>query len=221
MTNEPLPLFNLDSEEYSLGAMMLAPVAIEACSDILSGREYYRASHGEIFKAILALYAKGEPADSPLVVEELTRMGRLEDAGGADRIHELASIVPAASNAAHHANIVRETWLARGLVSAGTEIARLGRERPGSIDELVAQADEQMLAVQGFMERKNDSVFTGKQLVEQFRHRIANPEDSREGIKTPFPEFLNPLQGGRLYVLGWLLQGREERDVVAIRPFRL
>jgi hypothetical protein len=102
------PLCDLDAEESVLGAMMLAPFAIRAVTEIsgLTGADFYREGHGHIFRAILALDAKGEPVDAITVVDELGRAGTLEAAGGSGRVHELAALVPAASNAAHYARIV-------------------------------------------------------------------------------------------------------------------
>ena len=56
-----VPPQNLDAEESVLGAMMLSPSAIAAVSDVLSpvGHEYYRESHAKVYRAALALYAKG------------------------------------------------------------------------------------------------------------------------------------------------------------------
>src|SRR5256885_1710614 len=90
--------------------MMLSPLAIGAVTESsnLSAGDFYRESHGHIYKAILSLYAKGEPVDAITVVDELDRTSTLEAAGGADRVHELAALVPAASNAAHYARIVNE-----------------------------------------------------------------------------------------------------------------
>jgi replicative DNA helicase len=88
--------------------MMLSPLAIGAVTESsnLSAGDFYRESHGHIFKAILSLYAKGEPVDAITVVDELDRTSTLDGAGGAERVHELAALVPAASNAAHYARIV-------------------------------------------------------------------------------------------------------------------
>ena len=139
----PIPPQNLDAEESVLGAMMLSPLAIGAVTESsnLSGGDFYRESHGHIYKAILALYAKGEPVDAITVVDELDRTSTLEAAGGADRIHELAALVPAASNAAHYARIVSEMATLRGLIRAGNDIARLGFDRPGETIELVDRAE--------------------------------------------------------------------------------
>jgi len=196
------PPHNLDAEESVLGAMMLSPHAVEACMDVLEGREFYRPSHGRIFKAAVAVYSKGQPVDPITVADELERDGGLKHVeGGIERIHELNALVPAASNAKHYATIVRETWLARGLVKAGMELTRLGYERSGSIEEVFAEADAKVIELQGYLERRRDSVFNGKQLAEDFLERLSNPEEALAGVQPPFT-FLSPLKGGRLYVLG-------------------
>ena len=140
----PVPPQNLDAEESVLGAMMLAPGAIAAVSEVLDseGREFYRESHAKMYRAALTLYAKGEPVDAITLVDQLDERGELEDVGGKARVHESAALVPASANAGHYAQIVREAATLRGLIRAGGEIARLGWERPGEATELVDQAEQ-------------------------------------------------------------------------------
>ena len=138
----PIPPQNLDAEESVLGAMMLSSGAIGAVSEIVDASDFYRESHGNIYRAIIGLYGRGEPVDAITVVDELDRLSTLEQVGGADRVHELAALVPAASNAAHYARIVHEMATLRGLIRAGNDIARLGFERPGETVELVDQAEQ-------------------------------------------------------------------------------
>ncbi len=140
----PIPPQNLDAEESVLGAMMLSPLAIGAVTEStnLSPSDFYRESHGHIFRSIIALYAKGEPVDAITVVDELDRASTLDAAGGTERVHELAALVPAASNAAHYGRIVSEMATLRGLIRAGNDIARLGFDRPGETVELVDRAEQ-------------------------------------------------------------------------------
>ena len=111
----PVPPQNLEAEESVLGAMMLSPGAIGAVSEVLDASDFYRESHAVIYRAALALYAKGEPVDAITLVDELEERGELEAAGGRVRIHELAALVPASANAGHYARIVREMATLRGL----------------------------------------------------------------------------------------------------------
>jgi replicative DNA helicase len=138
----PVPPQNLEAEESVLGAMMLSPGAIGAVSEVLDASDFYRESHAVIYRAALALYAKGEPVDAITLVDELEERGELEAAGGRVRIHELAALVPASANAGHYARIVREMATLRGLIRAGGEIAQLGWERPGETTDLVDRAEQ-------------------------------------------------------------------------------
>jgi replicative DNA helicase len=138
----PVPPQNLEAEESVLGAMMLSPGAIGAVSEVLDAGDFYRESHAKIYRAALALYAKGEPVDAITLVDELEERGELEDAGSRTRIHELAALVPASANAGHYARIVREMATLRGLIRAGGEISILGWERPGETTDLVDRAEQ-------------------------------------------------------------------------------
>src|SRR6266496_1008520 len=137
-----IPPQNLEAEESVLGAMMISPGAIGAVSEIVDASDFYRESHAKIYRAALALYAKGEPVDAITLTDELEERSELEDVGGRVRLHELAALVPATANAAHYARIVREMATLRGLIAAGQEIAQLGWERPGETPPLVDRAEQ-------------------------------------------------------------------------------
>ena len=143
----PVPPQSLDAEESVLGAMMLAPGAIAAVSEVLDDGDFYRESHAKVYRAARAREAKGEPVDAITVVDELEERGELEDVGGRARIHELASLVPATANSGHYARIVREAATLRGLIRAGGEIARLGWEGVGEPVELVDRAEQILFAL--------------------------------------------------------------------------
>ncbi|MDQ2982895.1 MAG: replicative DNA helicase [Actinomycetota bacterium] len=137
-----VPPQNLEAEESVLGAMMLSPGAIGAVSEVLDASDFYRESHAKIYRAALALYAKGEPVDAITLVDELEERSELEDVGGKPRVHELAALVPASHNAGHYARIVRDMATLRGLIRAGSQVAQLGWERPGESAELVDRAEQ-------------------------------------------------------------------------------
>jgi replicative DNA helicase len=142
-----VPPQNAEAEEYVLGAMLLAPGAIGVVSEICRAEDFYRQSHGNIYRAALALYGRGEPVDAITLVDELDKRSELEDVGGRSRIHELAALVPASANAGHYARIVHEMAILRGLIVAGQEIAVLGYDRPGETTELVDRAEQIVFAL--------------------------------------------------------------------------
>ena len=137
-----VPPQNLEAEESVLGAMLLSPTAIGAVTEVLDGSDFYRESHGVIYRAALALYGKGEPVDAITLSNELDERGELERVGGSAKIAELAALVPSTSNAEHYARIVKEMATLRGLVRVGQEIQRLGQDRPGQTTDLVDRAEQ-------------------------------------------------------------------------------
>ena len=62
--------------------------------------------------------------------------------GGKAVVHTLAATVPAAANARHYAQIVRDAATYRSLIRAGTEIATLGYEHLGEPTEVVDKAEQ-------------------------------------------------------------------------------
>jgi replicative DNA helicase len=137
-----VPPQNLEAEESVLGAMLLSATAVGTVSELLDAGDFYRERHATIFRAMLGLWAKGEPVDAITLSDELDERGELETVGGRAKIAELAGLVPAASNVEHYARIVKEMATLRGLVQAGLSIARLGQERPGETADLVDRAEQ-------------------------------------------------------------------------------
>ena len=58
-------------EEVVLGAMMMEKAAVNAVIDVLQPESFYVEAHGEVFRAIQALFNKSEPIDLLTVTEQL------------------------------------------------------------------------------------------------------------------------------------------------------
>jgi replicative DNA helicase len=138
----PVPPQDLDAEESVLGAMLVSPTAVAVVSEILQPDDFYRPSHALIYETILEMYGAGDVVDSITLTNALSTRGHLDQVGGRAVVHTLASTVPAAANAKHYAQIVRDTATHRSLIRAGTEIAELGYEHVGEPQELVDKAEQ-------------------------------------------------------------------------------
>jgi replicative DNA helicase len=178
-----------EAEESVLGAMMISPTAIETVQDLLDGSEFYRASHTNIYKAILELHEKG------IAVDAVTVAARVEE----ERVQEIATFYPTINNVKHHAGLVRKKWLARGLIEVGQEAQRLG-EAGGSVKKAVAVVEDRFFHLQQSLEGKKDNVFTSKELVDEYREKLLHPLEEGDEVSSPF-QALPGLVGGRLYVL--------------------
>lgn len=165
----PIPPQNLDAEESLIGAMMLSSLAIEAAIDTgIAARDFYRKSHGYVFDACVALYVNDDPVDAITVVNKLDETNHLDNAGGGERVHELAALVPSSSNAGHYARIVKDMATLRALIRAGNDISSLGYDRPGEISDLIEQAERAIFDLALFG-RTGDFVPVSEPLQEAFR----------------------------------------------------
>jgi replicative DNA helicase len=139
---DDVPPQNPDAEVSVLGALMMAPNLIAGVTEILRSHHFYRRSHQLIYEVIEDLYARGEAVDPITVSEELSNRGNLETVGGKAQVHSLVSAVPAATNVRYYAEIVRENYLLRMLISVGQTIAELGYRREGEPLDLIDRAEQ-------------------------------------------------------------------------------
>ncbi|MGW2545320.1 DnaB-like helicase N-terminal domain-containing protein, partial [Kitasatospora sp. NPDC001574] len=145
---ERVPPHDLAAERATLGGMLLSKDAIGDVVGALQPGDYYRPAHQLIHDAILALFAKGEPADAITVAGELTRRGDLVRAGGHGYLHGCAEGAVGAS-AEYYAGIVHERAVFRRLSESGTRIANLGFTGEGDVHEVVDAAQSELFGVLG------------------------------------------------------------------------
>ncbi len=142
---EPLAPQNLDAEESVLGAMLISRQAVDAVQAVLGdGAAFYWKSHRLIYRAAVAVHSRGVTPDPLLVIDEIERRGQIAEVGakdqsGADRVHELAAIVPAVSNAGHWAELIARAAIRRRqlrLLKDGIEHAHNGGIDSGWVDQM-------------------------------------------------------------------------------------
>jgi replicative DNA helicase len=163
-----VPPQNIEAEQSVLGAILLDNDTINQAIEILTAEDFYRESHREIFRAMVALSERNQPVDAITLTDALRTAGALEAVGGAGYIAELAACVPTAANAGHYARIVREKALLRGLSSIATEIASGAYDSPPNVDEYLDESEHKIFEIS---ERR----------IRQSFHSM--PELTRESIK--------------------------------------
>lgn len=145
--SQAMPPHNLEAEESVLGACLLSKEAAGMVVDQLDVTDFYKPANGQVFEAIVELYARGEAVDQVTVADELQRRGRLDDVGGRPYLFTLVHQVPTAGSAAHYANIVSETSVLRRLIQAGDGISKLGYSYPDNVELAIGQAQDSVFAL--------------------------------------------------------------------------
>lgn len=196
---------NLEAEEYVVGAMMLSEWAIDACVDECGPGDFYRETHGKMFAAAAAMRAEGRPVDPITLGAELESRGQLAEVGGLERIRELATLVPATSNAGHHARIVREKSIRRGLGNAGRALYGLSLDVERPTVDLVDEAERLVFDLARSGER-NDPVSLADTVPLVYRQLEAlhSGEITQIGLPTGFKDvdsMTAGLQPGNLIIV--------------------
>ncbi|MBW7886790.1 MAG: replicative DNA helicase [Bacteroidetes bacterium] len=161
----------VEVEMSVLGAMLLEKEAIARALEILDETVFYKPAHQLIFKAVVSLFEKNEAADSITVVEELRRMGKLEEVGGPIYISELTMRVSSAANIEYHAKIVLEKSLLRNLISASSEITGKAFSETDDALDLLDEAENKIFQISEKRMKKSfvpikDAMFSTMEMLE-------------------------------------------------------
>jgi hypothetical protein len=129
----PLP-HNIEAEQHTLGAVMLAPAALPEVRDLVTASDFYRPAHGLIWNAVVGLADRRAPIE-PVAVAAAIDPRDLAAMGGAPYLHTLTSQVPTATNATYYAQLVRDLAYARRVVASGTRLMQLGYAATGDAQD--------------------------------------------------------------------------------------
>jgi replicative DNA helicase len=145
-TSQRLPPQNLEAEMSVLGGVLLENEALNRALEFLRTEDFYRESHRKIFKALLVLSEKSEPADLVTLTAVLKDRHELDDVGGSSYLATLVDYVPTAANISYYCKLVKEKSVARKLIEASTDIATSGYEG-GDMEEILDHAEKAIFEI--------------------------------------------------------------------------
>ena len=156
-----IPPNNIEAEQSVLGAMLLDKEAISTATEFISGEDFYREAHKEIFEAIVDIYNKGEPVDLITLTEKLKTRNTLEAVGGITFLTNLMDAVPTTHNVKYYDKIVEDKSLLRKLIKSSNEIIQKSYQAEEDIGEIIDDAEKGIFNIslnrstQGFVHLKN------------------------------------------------------------------
>jgi len=181
---------SLESEQSTLGAMMMERDAIARAVELLSGDDFYRELHKKIWNVITTLFDKGEPVDLITVVEDLRRRNQLEEVGGAAYLTALIESCPSAANVEAYAKAVAEKSALRQLLKATEVIAASVYDcDTDDVGKIIDESEKQIFEISskrrttGFVHMKQLLMAAYEQIETQY-HR----KGQATGISTGFAD---------------------------------
>ena len=144
---DKLPPQNLEAELCVLGSVLLDNDTLHEVVPLIRVEDFYRDSHQIIYRAIRDLYDLGKGIDAITLVEELSKRGEFEKAGGDDAIRKILEAPPHAANAKYYAQIVRQKSISRELIDGANQMLRDGYSNSFTADELLQSAERRIFAI--------------------------------------------------------------------------
>lgn len=136
-----------DLEEVVLGAIMLEREAIDRTVDILSSESFYVHAHQLIYSAARSLSNKQSPIDTLTMVEELRKVGKLEEVGGPYYITKLTNTVVSAANIESHCAIIQQKFILRELIRVSGEIITSAYDDTVDEFEVLENAEKSIMEI--------------------------------------------------------------------------
>lgn len=182
-----IPPQNLEAEQSVLGSVLIDKEVLSTITEIITGKDFYREDHKEVYEAVMDLYERGEPIDLITVSEQLKTRGTLDSIGGLPYLTNLANVVPTTANAKHYAKIVEEKSILRRLIKVSSEILNMGYEASEEISFVLDKAEKSIFDV---LQKRNTQGFTPIKdiLLDTFNRleELYNNKGNVTGIPTGF-----------------------------------
>lgn len=190
-----LPPQATDLEEIVLGMVMVESHSITVVADILQPEDFYLESNRVIWEAVLTLFLENSPTDMRAVVNKLRTNETLNTAGGPVRIMSLTASVSSAANIEHHARVIVEKSILRGLITEASRIHEEAYKDSADVFEILDSA-------QGRFDSISSSYFKqgASTSLEVYKETLKHIHESRNdhgitGVQSGFIE-LDRITGG-------------------------
>jgi len=205
-TTEKLPPQNVEAEQSVLGALMIDKNAIIKIADLINEEDFYKNSHGKIYKTMLYLYEHHEPIDLLSLSNRLKETNELKEIGGHSYLASLANTVPTAANVVHYAKIVAKKSVLRRLIDNSSQIIANAYNETEEIDKILDEAEQKIFAVS--QKHIRQDFIPVKPILEEAFNRIDELHKNKgklRGVPTGFKDLDNILAGlqkSNLIILG-------------------
>ena len=204
-----IPPHSIESEQSTLGGLLLDNHAWDKIGDLLREEDFYRGDHRLIWKHISKLIERGKPADVITVFDSLDADKRAEEAGGLAYLNALAQNTPSAANIRGYAQIVRDRAILRRLLGSTEDIAESVYNRRGrEVREILDAAESAVFKIAEDGSRGKQGFVEMSALVVQVRDRVQELHDLNSpdvtGVATGFTDLdqkTSGLQAGDLIIV--------------------
>ncbi len=184
-----VPPHDLDAERAVIGAMLVSEAAVSVVAETLDPEDFYSETHRVLYRAMMSLYARGEPIDQLTLSGELRNVGEFEAIGGRQYVFRLVESVPTAANAGRYARLVRDKALLRAVIDAGSHITEEAFSEPEDVTQALDAAEQLIYRVSNRqLKERLESVSELAPSALEMIQRLYEQEGEVTGVETGFED---------------------------------
>jgi len=142
-----IPPQDLEAEKSIIGAILLDKDAIVSIVQVLKPEHFYKRAHSDIYAAMFDLYERREPIDLVTLTAHLKTKGVLDEVGGAAYLADLASAVPTAAHIVQYAQIVRDHYIKRQLITTSSKVTQAAFDETADIRSILDETEQAVFAL--------------------------------------------------------------------------
>jgi replicative DNA helicase len=141
--------FSAESEQAVLGAILLDEKAFSTAAEFLSAEDFYDERNRRIYRTMISLVEDEKPIRMILLLEELRRRSKVEEAGGPAYLASLTDGMPMGLDIRHYAETVREMSCLRQTIHKCHEAIERCYEREWKADRIIDDLQSSLIEIAG------------------------------------------------------------------------
>lgn len=142
-----IPPHNLEAEHKVLGIFLLSSDKLTVAIEEIEVQDFYSPINQTIYRAMLNLYQNSNPVDLLTVVEELRRMGKLSDVGGASFLAELTTEIISTANLEYYLKIIKDKSTLRKIIDASNRSLDYAFEDSEPVESVVEFVESNIFSI--------------------------------------------------------------------------
>ena len=203
------PPHSVEAEQMILGCILVDEDSYTNVAGMLHEAHFYRKEHQIIFHHVVKLKSYNRNVDALTIANSLEQNSELDYVGGHEYINNLVEATASSANIKSYADIVRERYVLRELVRAGSDIADTAYSPSGrDIDAILDEAEQKIFSIKD-LNTHNKQFADLRILLENVLERtikMSQREDKNAvtGIATHYTqldEYTSGLQRGELIII--------------------
>lgn len=203
------PPYSLEAEQFLIGGLLLDESSYEYIAGILFDKHFYRKEHQIIFEHIVKLRAENKNIDAVTVADCLKLHDKLEFVGGVEYLHNLVESTVSSTNIQSYAEIIRERFILRELISVSNTIADTAYAPQGrNIDQILDESEQKIFKIKD-LNSSNKQFVQFKDLLDEVIAKMLEAaqredKDGVTGIATHYSDldnYTSGLQRGELIII--------------------